>query len=574
MRRLFRRAERSGSRSRTARPVGVFLAFAAVLLVLPHAAGALEPRTISPPNASASSPRIGSDGAGNVVAVWRELAGGSASIRAATRTPGGDWSPSAPISVRAAATEAPELAVDRLGNAVAVWHRSNGRDSVVQAAVRPAGGQWSAPQDLSPAGELAFNADVAVEAGRATVVWAAMRDFRSVVRSSTRTISGSWSPAETASDRMSNAYAPQVAMDDQGNAVASWQWWDGAYLVIQAAMRPSAGPWAAPETLSGTGRDASRPRLAMDAAGNALVGWLRFDGSWTPGQVASRPAGGTWEPPRNLSERGGRTQGLQLALNRRGDAIVLWIQEGEPWTSYRPAGATQWGSRTTLLSDDFYHYAHYWGSAALEVAVDEEGNTTAVHQRSFWYKQPGRAWEEGSLWDSEEARVRTTVTTDKPRNATALSIGVGKEDDRIETVSYDSETAEEQAKEIEEGTEDEGEDEEFELLKGTAGPDLLIGTPGDDMIYGLGGADRIDGRGGHDVIYGGHGPDRIAGGRGNDVLIGGWDRDVLRGNAGNDRLRGRDGISDTLFGGRGMDQVRLDRWLDRGFSVELLERKR
>jgi hypothetical protein len=30
--------------------------------------------------------------------------------------------------------------MDKLGNAVAVWQRSNGHDSVVQAAIRPAGG--------------------------------------------------------------------------------------------------------------------------------------------------------------------------------------------------------------------------------------------------------------------------------------------------------------------------------------------------------------------------------------------------------------------------------------------------
>jgi hypothetical protein len=520
---------------------------------------------------SASSPRIGSDGAGNVVAVWRELNAETASIRAATRSPGGEWSSSARISVPAAATEAPELAVDRLGNAVAVWHRSTGRDSVVQAAVRPAGGDWSAPQDVSPPGERAFNADVALEAGRATVVWAALRDLRSVVRSSTRAISGTWSPAETVSDPISNAYAPQVAMDDHGNAVASWRWWDGAYMVVQAALRPLAGPWAPPETLSGTGRDATRPRLAMDAAGNALVGWLRFDGSWTPGQVAYRPAGGAWEPARNLSERSGRTHGLELAMNRRGDALVVWIQSGEPWSSSRPAGARRWGPRTTLLSEEFYHY--YWGSAEMQIALDEDGDATLVQQHSFWYKQAGGPWQEGWLWDSEEStHLHTTVTTEKPRNATAVSIRIGKEDDRIEAISYDSETAAEQAKEAEEESDEDEGDEEFDVIKGTSGPDLLIGTPGNDLIYGYGGADRIDGRGGRDVIYGGNGPDRIAGGRGSDVLIGGWDRDVLRGNAGNDVLRGRDGIPDTMFGGRGIDRIRFDRWLDRNYSVELVAR--
>jgi Ca2+-binding RTX toxin-like protein len=361
-------------------------------------------------------------------------------------------------------------------------------------------------------------------------------------------------------------------MDDHGNAIASWQWWDGAYLVVQAALRPAAGPWAAPETLSATGRDATRPRLAMDAAGNALVGWLRFDGSWTPGQVAYKPAGKAWEPPHNMSERSGRTHGLQLALNRRGDALVVWVQGGAPWSSSRPAGAARLGARMTLLSEQFYHY--YWGSAEMEIALDEEGDATVVQQRSFFYKQPGRQWEEGWLWESDETtHVRTTVTADKPRDATAVAIHLGEDDDRIDAVSYDAETAQEQAKEAEEESDEEGdEDGEFELLRGTPGADVLMGTPGNDLIYGLGGADRIDGRGGNDVIYGGNGPDRIAGGPGSDVLIGGWDRDVLRGNAGNDRLRGRDGIPDTMFGGRGRDRVRFDRWLDRNYSVELVFR--
>jgi Ca2+-binding RTX toxin-like protein len=310
----------------------------------------------------------------------------------------------------------------------------------------------------------------------------------------------------------------------------------------------------------------------MDAAGNALVAWLRFDGSWTVGQIASRQATGRWDPPRNLSVRSGRTHSLQLALNRRGDALVVWVQDGVPWSVSRSAGTARWSARSTLLSEDFYHY--YWGSALFEMALDEQGNATIVQQHSFWYRQPGHAWEEGWLWDSEESsHVHTAVTAEKPRDATAVAIHVGKDDDRIDAVSYDAATAQEQAKE-EESDEEGDDDGEFEVLRGTAGPDLLVGTPGNDVIYGLGGADRINGRGGHDVIYGGNGADRIAGGAGNDVLIGGGDRDVLRGNSGNDRLRGRDGLPDAMFGGRGIDRVRFDRLLDRTYSIELVLARR
>ena len=138
----------------------------AVALVFPAIAGGeLEPLTLSAAGASASSPRIASDGAGNVVTVWREVNGDQSSIRAMFRRRGGSWGELRQLSAPAASTESPELAMDRLGNAVAVWHRSTGRDSVVQAAVRPAGGTWSAPEDLSEADEAAFNADAALVAG-------------------------------------------------------------------------------------------------------------------------------------------------------------------------------------------------------------------------------------------------------------------------------------------------------------------------------------------------------------------------------------------------------------------------
>src|SRR3954452_2969782 len=60
------------------------------------------------------------------------------------------------------------IAVDAAGDAFAAWTRSG----TVQAAQRPAGGSWSAAQDLSntcvgaPSVRFAVNA-----AGRAVVVW-------------------------------------------------------------------------------------------------------------------------------------------------------------------------------------------------------------------------------------------------------------------------------------------------------------------------------------------------------------------------------------------------------------------
>jgi hypothetical protein len=553
---------------------------AVVLLLFPGAAGGeLKPTNLSPGGASASSPRIASDGVGNIVAAWREVDGDQSSIRAAFRQKGEAWGESTRISLPAASTESPEVAMDRLGNAVAIWHRSTGRDSVVQAAVRPAGGTWSAPQNLSAVDDVAFNADVALEAGHLTAVWTVVRERRSVVESSSRTIAGSWEPAETISAPDENSYAPVVAMDGRGGAVASWQWSDGGFLVVQAASRSGAGDWSAPEALSGPGRHATRPVIAMDANGNVMVGWIRYNGSWFAAQVARRSAGESWAPPLNLSQRGGNAGGLDLAMNRRGDAVVTWVQGqltsiGNLWSSFRPAGVGGWSR---------FPVTNAWRGLQARIALDEAGDATAVWSGSTTisasFKPFGQPWQRNYLLSSfEHATAHPVVTTQAPREAAALWVRAETADDRIQAVFYDVNTAkeEEDEEEEEEGEEEEDEEEDGEdededeeateegkTFKGTAKADTLVGTPGNDVFFGYGGSDTIDGRGGRDVVYGGLGDDRIAGSRGADKLfggpgadriIGGRGRDVLSGGPGSDIVVGGSG-SDFLYGSRGHDVI-------------------
>jgi hypothetical protein len=559
---------------------------ALAVMAFPQAAsGELNPLDISPPGASASAPRIASDGAGNVVAVWREADGDSESIRAAVRPSGGAWSSAQGISSPALAAESPELAMDRQGNAVAVWQRSTGRNSVVQAAVRPAGGTWAQPQDVSSPGVVAFAPDVSAEAGRTIVVWIAVLASRTVVESSIRSTSGEWSTPKQLSDPGGNATAPVISMDDRGGAVAAWQWFDGAHLAVAAALLPGGGQWSSPELLSTAGRDALRPRVAMDAGGNAAVGWVRSNGSWNAAQIAYRPALGSWEPARNLSNRSGNAAALDLVMNRRGDALASWKQSrgggsyADLWSSLRPVGAPRWGGRVAITEA--------WRGLRAHVALDEAGNATAVWAGwatvSASFKPAGEDWQEDYLLSNfESAAVHPAVTSHAPRNATAVWIRVADEDDRVQAVSYDVNTSAEES--TIEGDETEG--DEGEVFKGTLGADTLVGTRGNDVFFGHDGDDRIFGRGGRDVVYGGPGNDRIFGGRGadrlfggadrdrlsggggNDVVVGDWGRDVLRGGAGNDTLLARDGRADKAFGGKGLDRYRLDRWLDQARSIE------
>jgi Ca2+-binding RTX toxin-like protein len=537
------------------------LAFIA-LVVFPSAAGGeLKPLDISPAGASGSAPRIASDGAGNIAVVWRESDGDTSSIRAAFRPANGVWQPSQRISAPAPETESPKVAMDSLGNTVAVWHRSSGHDSVVQAAIRPAGGTWSEPQDLSSTAEVAFDADVAARAGRVTAVWTVLRERQTIVESSSRMVVGSWAQAETVSGPIGNASEPVVAVDAQGGAVASWRWSDGAFLVVQAAVRSEDGSWSPPEVLSGPGRSASEPQVAMDAQGNALVDWLRYNGSWVAAQVTRRPAGGSWELPHNLSERGASAGRPDLAMNSRGDAAVTWVQghigsNADLWSSFRPAGSPRW-ARVPVTET--------WSGLQARVALDEQGNATAVWGGAFTvsasFKPAGQAWQKNYLLSSYDyAAVQPAVTTQRPENATAVWIRARTADDHIQTVSYDVNTVKEEAQDEEEDDEDDDdgddedddEDEEGLIVKGTPQADTLVGTPGNDVLYGYSGNDTIDGRGGRDIVYGGSGKDLIVGGAGADRLFGGDGGDVIIGGRGNDIVHGGFG-SDVLTSGRGRD---------------------
>jgi hemolysin type calcium-binding protein len=584
-----------------------------IVLGIPAGAGAdhLEPDDISPIGASASLPKVASDGQRTVVAVWRELGGDQASIRAAVRTPVSGWSPAERVSPRAEHAEAHAVAMDISGNAVAVWQVWSGDRSVVQAAVRPAGGSWGPAQDLDAAGATAYTPSVAITAGRATVVWAAAEGGASIVRSTSYAFaSPGWTRMTALSAPGTLAWQPRVATADDGSAVAVWRFWRSGHFVVQAAVRSPSGDWSPPSDLTAPGADARPPLVEMDAAGNAVAAWVRPSGGTPMAQVAYRPAGGAWGPARNLSHRGRPVRGIELDMNRSGDAIVTWRHVGVLWSSSRPRGSVGWQPRAEIDPNCV--------ACEASVSLDETGNATAAWSAfgsiEASFKPVGEPWQERYLISKfDELTYRPDVVTDETGKATAAWIRQGENHDRVQSVAYTIETAAEEAaleaaeeavfEQIEqcydqaetdadfercERLEDQllGGDDGGERIEGTAHRDVLVGTPRNDVFYAYGGRDVIYGLGGRDVVYGGAGADRLFGGRGSDHLVGGLGadrllgadgadrlaggrgRDRLLGARGEDLLLGRDRQTDLVVGGTGLDRYRLDRLLDRARGVE------
>ena len=246
-------------------------------------------------------------------------------VQAAVRAAGASFG--APQDLSAAGQKAgfPEVAVDGRGNAIAVWSRFDGANFIVQAAARAAGGSFGAPQDLSAAGQKAGFPEVAVDGqGNAIAVWSRFDGTNFIVQAAARAAGGSFGAPQDLSAAGQGAFNPQVAVDGQGNAIAVWRRFDGTNTIVQAAARAAGGSFGAPQDLSAAGQKASFPEVAVDGQGNAIAVWSRFDGTNFIVQAAARAAGGSFGAPQDLSAAGQDAHVPEAAVDGQGNAIAVW----------------------------------------------------------------------------------------------------------------------------------------------------------------------------------------------------------------------------------------------------------
>jgi hypothetical protein len=137
---------------------------------------------------------------------------------------------------------------------------------------------------------------------------------------------------------------------------------------VQSASKPVGGEWQTPVNVSEAGETAERPQVAVDDQGNVIAVWQR----WTDGlfstrivQSAFRPSGAdAWQAPVSISETGATNP--QIAFDGQGNAIAVWGGNG---AAYKPAGGV-WEAPVELEPG---------GEAqSPEVAFDGLGNALVV----------------------------------------------------------------------------------------------------------------------------------------------------------------------------------------------------
>ncbi len=292
------------------------------------------PVTLSETGYDTSGAQIAVDSEGDAAAVWETFPPASnRTIQAVAKSHSGTWSAPVTLADIGEPVGKPQIAIDSHGDAVAVWEEQpiNPGPQYIQAAVRPAGGVWSAPVDVSEGNNGSFP-NIAMDAeGNAIVTWL---NFNSIQRAIRLASTGTWQvPTNVAAVGLGpggHPGGPVLAVDEQGDAIVAWSSasGNGANHIVYAASLSKGGSWQAPAELSGEGFNAAAPHVGLDPQGDATVVWSASEGGGDAAiQAAVKPAGGAWQPPTNIVETGEEASNQiepDVAVDREGNAVAVW----------------------------------------------------------------------------------------------------------------------------------------------------------------------------------------------------------------------------------------------------------
>lgn len=317
---------------------------------------------------------------GTSTAVWRRFDGLKDIVQASTRPPGGLFGEPVDLSATGQDASDPKIAVAPDGTATVVWSRSNGANTIVQVATRPPGGSFGPPIDLSEPGGDALSAEIAAASdGTVGVVWRRKFPSNFIVQAAIRPPGGEFSNPDSLSGGGSQSgTGAQIAFAPDGTATVIWSKSNGSNEIVQATTRPSGGSFLTPVNLSEPGQSALEPQIGTAPDGTATVVWYRFDGGNNIVQAATRPPGSSFGPPVDISELGENSDAPQIAIGPDGEATVIWEFSCCPdqiiHASIRPSGG-QFGPPLDLSGNG-------GEDNSAKIAYSPDGTVTVVWSRN------------------------------------------------------------------------------------------------------------------------------------------------------------------------------------------------
>jgi hypothetical protein len=232
----------------------------------------------------------------------------------------------------------PQIAMDDHGNAMAAWHHRGQADEGVYICRYYADQRsWDVvPRRLDSARTQAHAPEIAMNVrGEMAVVWQEQEGPQA--RICARHMLGSaetWVPYPLTLQALpGEVHSLHTAMDLAGNIRAVWCLGEpGEYRVYTCGYQAENGAWdPQPLSLGDPSPSPLFPQLAVDRGGQGLAVWCeeRAGGGGHRIVACHYDEGGQCWSDRPTLVAEGHAAYLRMALDGRGNAVVLWVEEGE-----------------------------------------------------------------------------------------------------------------------------------------------------------------------------------------------------------------------------------------------------
>lgn len=183
-----------------------------------------------------------------------------------------------------------------------------------------------------------------------------------------------WGPAELIENNtVADSMFPDLAMNEDGDAVAAWRQSNDSGANIWANMYNRTVGWGNAELIvSYDVGSATEPYVAIDNQGNAIVIWSQWTGSHFYAWTSLFANGAGWSPPHNMNESSlGSAVAGTVAFDDFGNALAIWLEFSDLYSS-RYVPGVGWGNPQLVESQ------LQWNGQRASVGFDRYGNAVAV----------------------------------------------------------------------------------------------------------------------------------------------------------------------------------------------------
>lgn len=281
---------------------------------------------------------------GNATATWSvyDWSWNHLSVRANRYVVGTGWTGVVNLSTEAVKQAySADVAMDTAGNTIVVWHQKYDSAAGVVAVRYSAGSGWGTPMLIGPdvsqfdgeAPQIAFDAS-----GNAIAIWT---DYGKPGARTTRwTAASGWGTVTTLATPGTSQYdeGVRLAFDKNGNAMAVWNEYGEALF---ANRYVSGTGWGTTVVVASNGMDAFYSgQVAFDQNGNAVALFGNYScNSYNIEASRYVPAAG-WDPVRKCWESNfsvnttlDNASDPQLVIDGKGKATAVWMQSGSAFMS-------------------------------------------------------------------------------------------------------------------------------------------------------------------------------------------------------------------------------------------------